>query len=241
MKTVVQKLDIKLKDNPLTEQIKFPFDGLCSITLIGSAPFSYQFHSIDTDTWYSDKPLLCRNKKELLPFGSYKGRIFSFEFKNVYRGDNTVTLHAEYSDKSFNDKEYSFREYTLDGLNRKSSVVIEAGQEAEVFLTNFRGGHYEVHEIYSSLDKRFSCKIRNNAKIIDRFRLENMHSFKRPWILRWPDSAILCLKNEDNTDLKFQPTDIYFAGYLIKPTEVIERISPINARDSFLIEGIRLK
>ena len=143
MKTVVQKLDIKLKDNPLTEQIKFPFDGLCSITLIGSAPFSYQFHSIDTDTWYSDKPLLCRNKKELLPFGSYKGRIFSFEFKNAYQGNNTVTLHAEYSDKSFNDKEYSFREYTLDGLNRKSSVVIEAGQEAEVFLTNFRGGYYE--------------------------------------------------------------------------------------------------
>ena len=187
-------------------------------------------------------PLFHINSTALIPIpGIPINRSFAETKKNAYRGNNTVTLHAEYSDKSFNDKEYSFREYTLDGLNRKSSVVIEAGQEAEVFLTNFRGGHYEVHEIYSSLDKRLSCKIRNNAKIIDRFTLENIHRFKRPWILRWPDSSILCLKNEDITKLAFQPTDIYFAGYLIKPTEVIERISPINARDSFLIEGIRLK
>lgn len=241
MKTVLQRSDILLKDKPITRQIKFPFDGLCSIRMEGVTPFLYQFHSIDTDTWYSDRPLFCKDKKELLPFGSYKGRVFSFEFKNFYPGDNTITLHAEYSDKSFNDKEYSFREYTLDGLHRKSPVVIEAGQEAEVILTNFRGRHYEVHEVYSSLDKRLSCKIRNNSKIIDRFTLENMHSFKRPWTLRWADSVILYLKNEDNTKLELQPTDIYFAGYLIKPTEVIERIAPINARDSFLIEGIRLK
>ncbi|MDD5434362.1 MAG: hypothetical protein PH343_02920 [Nitrospira sp.] len=68
-----------------------------------------------------------------------------------------------------------------------------------------------------------------------------MHSFKRPWILRWTDSVTLYLKNEDNTKLELQPTDIYFAGYLVKPTEVIERIASINARDSFLIEGLRLK
>jgi hypothetical protein len=223
----------------LNKQITFPFNGLCKISINSSEPFLYELYSV-IGTHYSDKPILCEGKKELLSFGSYKGRVFSFDFKNVSGNENIITLNAEFEDKPFNDKYYSFREYTLDGLYRKTPIEIKAGEGAEVSLTNFRGGHYEIHKVYSAINKRLSCKIKYHNRIIERFPLEDEHSFKKPWwILNWPDSAMLYIKSQ--SDLAIQPNEIYFAGYLIKPTEVIKKVVPIDARYSSLLEGIKLR
>lgn len=239
----VQK-SLKLKPNETLQnrlQITFPFNGLCYISLDGSAPFKYELYCPGTGTHYSDKPILCKNKKKLLRFGSYKGRIFSFDFENASNMENSITLHARFVAHPFTEKDYSFREYTLDGLYRKTTIVIEAVREEEISLTNYRGGHYEVHKIYSILNKKLTCKIKYYNKIIESFPLDYEHSFKKPWIFHWPDSATLYIKNDSSSDLEILPTDIYFAGYLIKPTEVIERLAPTNVRNTFLIEGIILK
>ena len=225
----------------LNQQIIFPDDAICFIVMEGSALFSYQFHSIDTDTYYSDVPIPWTGKKELLPFGSYKGRIFSFDFFNNSEVDNVINFDFKFEARQPSSKNYSFREYTLDGLYLRSPIDIEAGEEVEISLTNFRGGHYEVHQIYSSQYKGLSCKIKYHNQPIERFDLENTYRFKRPWVFRWPDSATLILKNEGNSKLEIKPTEIYFSGYLLKPTKVIEAIAPINARNNFLIEGIRLR
>lgn len=228
-------------DKLLNKQIIFPFNGLCKISINSSEPFLYELYSA-IGTHYSDKPILCKGKKELLPFGSYRGRIFSFDFKNASDKENAITLHARFVAKPFDNKDYSFREYTLDGLYWKTPIVIETGKEAEISLTNFRGGHYEVYKIYSAINKKLSCKIKYHNKIIESFHLENDYSFKKPWILNWPDSAMLYIKNESSSDLEILPTDIYFAGYLIKPTEKeIKPVASINARNTFLIEGINLR
>lgn len=229
-------------DKLLNKQITFPLDGLCKISINSSSPFLYQLYCPGTGTYYSDKPILCKDKKELLPFGSYKDRFFSFDFENASDTENFITLHAKFVERPFNDKDYSFREYTLDGLYRKTPIEIKAGEEAAVFLTNFRGGHYEIHKVYSAINKRLSCKIKYHNKIIESFHLENAHSFKKPrWILHWPDSAILYIKNESPSGLVIQPNEIYFAGYLIKPTDVIKKVVPIDARYSSLLEGIKLR
>jgi hypothetical protein len=219
----------------------FPFDGISSISIAGSSLFSYQLHSIDTDTYYSDKPILCGVKKEFLPFSSYEGRVFSFDFENKSNEENRINLDVRFERHQPSAKYYSLREYTLDGLYLRSLIDIEAGEEVEISLTNFRGGHYEVHQIYSSQYKGLSCKIKYHNQPIERFDLENTYRFKRPWVFRWPDSATLILKNEGNSKLEIKPTEIYFAGYLLKPTDVLKTVAPINSRDSFLIEGIRLR
>ena len=225
----------------LNQQIIFPDDALCFIVIDGSTLFSYQFHSIDTDTYYSDELILWAGKKELLPFGSYKGRIFSFDFYNNSEVDNVINSDFKFEARHLSSKNHSFREYTLIGLYRKTSIDIEAGEEVEISLTNFRGGHYEVHQIYSPQHKGLSCKIEYHNQTIEGFVLQNTYRFKRPWVLRWPDSATLILKNEGNSKLEIKPTEIYFAGYLLKPTDVLKTLAPINGRDSFLIEGIRLR
>lgn len=235
------KLHFSPKERLLNRQITFPYDGLCYISITGSALFSYEFHCVDTDTYYSDQPILCSTKKELLPFFSYEGRTFSFDFENKSINENHVNLSFGFEHRPHSTRNYSFREYTLDGLYRKTSIEIEAGREAEISLTNFRGGHYKVQEIHSPLYKGLSCKIKYHNTIIEHFYLENMHRYKRPWVLRWPDSATLILKNEGNSKLEIKPTEIYFSGYLLKPTDVLKTVAPINGRDSFLIEGIRLR
>jgi hypothetical protein len=121
----------------------------------------------------------------------------------------------------------------------KTPIELEPDKEIGIALTNFRGGHYEIHEIYTT-HKRLSCKIKYHS-INEAFNLEKVYSFKRPWILRWPESATLYLKNEANSKLVIQPTEIYFAGYLLKPTKVLKAVAPLNARNNFLIEGIRLR
>lgn len=242
MKMKATKFVLKPNETLLNRQINpLPFDGLCFISIEGSALFSYQLYCPDTGTHYSDKPILCKGRKKLLHFGSYKGRIFSFDLENASDMESEINIHAEFKNQPFDDKDYSFREYTLDGLYRKTPIEIKAGEEAAVFLTNFRGGHYEIHKVYSAINKRLSCKIKYHNKIIESFHLENDHSFKKPWIFHWPDSVMLYLKNESLSDLEIQPTDIYFAGYLIKPTEVIKKVVPIDARYSSLLEGIRLR
>ncbi len=222
-------------------QITFPHDALCSIVIEGSALFSYQFHGIDTDTYYSDQPIPCSAKKELLPFFSYEGRTLSFDFENKSRNENHVNLSLRFERRRNSTKYYSFREYTLDGLYRKTPIEIETGREVEISLTNFRGGHYEIHEIHSPLYKELSCRIKYGDQTINGFDLENTYRFKRPWVLRWPDSATLILRNAGNSKLEVKPTEIYFAGYLLKPSDVLKTVAPINGRDSFLIEGISLR
>jgi hypothetical protein len=222
-------------------QITFPHDALCFIVIEGSALFSYQFHSIGTDTYYSDQPILCSAKKELLPFFSYGSSTFSFDFENKSRNENHVNLSSRFERRRNSTQNYSFREYTLDGLYRKTPIEIEAGREVEISLTNFRGGHYEVREIHSPLYKELSCRIKYRNQTINGFDSENIHRLKRPWVFRWPDSATLILKNEGNSKLEIKPTEIYFAGYLLKPSDVLKTVAPINGRDSFLIEGIRLR
>lgn len=239
-----KKLNFRLppKEQLLNKQIPpFPHDGLCYITMEGSALFSYELRCIDSDTHYSDGPILCKGKRDLLYFGSYKGRTFSFDFDNKSDEENHITLDVRFERQPVSAKNYSFREYTLDGLYWRTPIEIEAGREVEISLTNFRGGHYEVHEIHSPLYKELSSKIKYHNQTIERFVLENAYRFKRLWIFRWPDSATLYLKNEGNSKLEIQPTEIYFAGYLLKPTDVLEKIAPINARNSFLLEGIRLR
>ncbi len=236
------KFTLLPKEYPLNRQITFPHDALCFIVMEGSALFSYQLHSIDTDTYYSDKPILCGVKKELLPFSSYKGRIFSFDFENKSSEKNHINLNIRFEPRLLPTKNYSFREYTLDGLYSRTPIYIEAGKEAEISLTNFRGGHYQIRQIYNPrLYRGLSCKIKYQDRIIERFVLDNVYHFKKPWILRWPDSTVLYIKNEGNSKLEIQPTEIYFAGYLLKPTDVLKTVAPINGRDSFLIEGIRLR
>jgi hypothetical protein len=232
------KLTLPPKGYLLNRQITFPHDALCFIVIEGSALFSYQFHSIDTDTYYSDQPILCSARKELLPFFSYQGRTFSFDFENKSRNENHVNLSLRFERRRNSTKNYSFREYTLDGLYRKTPIEIKAGREVEISLTNFRGGHYEVHEIHSPLYKGLSCSIKYRNQTINGFDLENTHRLKRPWVFRWPDSATLYINNETNSKLVIQTTEIYFAGYLLKPTKVLEAVAPLNARNSFLIEGI---
>ncbi len=212
----------------------FPYDGLCFISLKSPAPFFYEMRCNDTDTNYSDKPILCGGRKELLPFGSYKGRTFSFDFRSKVE----IRLDVRFEPRTFSMKDSNFREYTLDGLYWRAPIEIEAGREAEISLTNFRGGHYDVHQIYSPQHKGLSCKIKYHNQTIEDFDLENTYRFKRPWVFRWPDSAIICLKNEGTSKLEIQPNEIYFAGYLLKPIKVLEAIAPLNARNSFLIEGI---
>ncbi len=217
----------------------FPFDGFCHISIEGSAPFSYQLYS-DTGTYYSDKPILCGGKKKLLPFSSYKGMIFCLDFWGI--PGTEILLPQPELNTPFKIKYYYFREYTLDGLYRKTPIEIGADKEEEVSLTNYRGGHYEIQRIYSTLNKKLSCKIKYHNKIIERFSLEDEHSFMKPyWMLNWPDTATLYIKNESNSDLEIKPTDIYFAGYLIKPTKVIKKVVPIDARYSSLLEGIKLR
>jgi hypothetical protein len=222
------------------KRFTFPLDGLCLMSIENSGLFSYQLRCIDTDTYYSDKPILCWVKKEFLPFFSYEGRTFSFDFENKSNEENHINLEIRFERRSPSVKNYSFREYTLDGLYMKTLVEIASGKEIEISLTNFRGGHYEIHEIYAPLYKNLSCKINYHNRIIEQFKVENGHCFKNPWILRWPDSAMLYLKNEGDVNLEIKPTEIYFAGYLLKPTKVIEKVAPVNARNTFLIEGIRL-
>jgi hypothetical protein len=235
------KFTLPPKKYSLNRQIKFPYDALCFIGMEGSALFSYQLHSIDTDTYYSDKPILCGVRKEFLPFSSYKGRVFSFDFENKSNEENHINLHVRFEHHRPSGKNYSFREYTLDGLYLRSPVDVEAGEEVEISLTNYRGGHYEVHQIYSTLHKGISCRVKYHNQSIEYFGLENPYRFKKPWVFKWPDSATLILKNGGNSKLEINPTEIYFAGYLLKPTRVIQAIAPINARNNFLIEGIRLR
>ena len=225
----------------LNRQITFPHDALCFAVIEGSALFSYQFRCIDTDTYYSDQPILCSARKELLPFFSYEGRTFSFDFENKSRNENYINLSSRFERRPNSTKDYSFREYTLDGLYSKTPIEIEAGKEVEISLTNFREGHYEVREIHSPLYKGLSCRIKYHNQTTNGFDLENTYRFKRPWVLRWPDSATLILKNGCNSKFEIKPTEIYFAGYLLKPTDVLKKIAPINARNSFLLEGIRLR
>ena len=235
------KFTLPHKEYPLSRQITFPYDALCFIVMEGSALFSYQLHSIDTDTYYSDVPILWRGKKELLPFSSHKGRIFSFDFYNNSEVESVINFDFKFEARHLSNRNHSFREYTLHGLYRRTPIDIEAGEEVEISLTNFRGGHYEVHQIYSSQNRGLSCNIKYHNQTIEGFVLENTCRFKRPWVLRWPDSATLILKNEGNSKLEIRPTEIYFAGYLLKPTDVLKTVAPINGRDSFLIEGIRLR
>lgn len=236
------KVVLQPKEKKFNCQIDvFPFDGLCLMLLDSSRPFFYSLHSIDTDTHYSDKPIFCKGKKELLPFGVHGNRIFSFDFENASELEIHITINYKFEQRHFSDKEYSFREYTLDGLHKKTPVVIAAGEEEEFSLVNFRGAHYEIHKIYSSLNKSLSCKLASHGKLIERFPLNNSYNFKRPWILNWADSVKFFIKNESGSGLKIDPTDICFAGYLIKPIKEIEAIAPINARNSFLIEGISLR
>jgi hypothetical protein len=225
----------------LNQQITFPDNALCFIVVNGSARFSYQFHSIDTDTYYSDVPIPWTERKELLPFSSYKGGIFSFDFYNNSEVENVINFDFKFEARRLSNRNHSLREYTLHGLYRKTSIDIEAGEEVEISLTNFRGGHYEVHQIYSSQNKGLSSKIEYHNKTMEGFVLQNTYRFKRPWVLRWPDSVTLILKNEGNSKLEIKPTQIYFAGYLLKPTDVLKTLAPVNRRDSFLIEGIRLR
>lgn len=224
----------------VTKQITFPRDGRYLISIEGSSPFSYQLYCIDTDTYYSDKPILCKGKKVLLPFGSYKGRTFSLDFQNKWNEENHIDLEAKFEHIPFSAKDYSFREYTLDGLYMRVPIEKEPGKEVEIPLTNFRGGHFEVHEIHSLLDEGLFCRIKYHNRIIRDFYLEASYRFDRPWTLKWTDSVILCFANRGSSKLKIEPTEIYFAGYLIKPIRIIEKIAPINLRNSFLIEGIRL-
>lgn len=234
------KFTLPHKEYPLSRQITFPHDALCFIVMEGSALFSYQLHSIDTDTHYSDKPILCGAKKELLPFSSYEGSVFSFDFENKSDEENRINLNVRFEHHQPSAKYYSLREYTLDGLYLRSPIDIEAGGEVQISLTNYRGGHYEVHQIYSPLHKGLSCKVKYHNQSIEYFDLENSYRFKKPWVLRWPDSATLIFKNEGNSKLEIKPTEIYFVGYLLKATDVLKMVAPINSRDSFLIEGIRL-
>ncbi len=234
--------NLKPKEKILNRQIRpFPFEGLCFLLIESSAPFLYTLRSIDTDYYYSDKPILCRGRKELLPFGSYKGRIFSFDFENISAVENHITVNAKFQNQRFADKDYFFREYTLDGLYWRTPIVIRAGEEENVSLTNFRGGHYEVHKIYSTLEKPLSCRVEYRGETVERFSLGDACSFKKPWIFHWPESAMIHITNKSASDLEIRPTDVYFAGYLIRPTEVIEKVAPFNARSSFLIEGISLR
>jgi hypothetical protein len=206
----------------------------------GTALFSYQIRCIDTDTHYSDNPIPCEGRKKLLPFGSRKDRTYSFDFDNKSDKEIHVDLDVKLLPGRPSDKKFSFREYTLGGLYVRSPLDIEAGEEFEVPLINFRGGHYEIHEIYSPLYKEITCKIKHGDRIIDEFHIEHVYRFKKEWILRWPDSLTLSLRNEGGSKLEIQPTEIYFAGYLLKPTRVIRAVAPVNARNTFLIEGIRL-
>lgn len=233
------KVVLKPKEKLLNRQIIFPFNGLCFISMNSSVPFLYNLRSIDTDTHYSDKPIFCNVEKKLLPFGSYKGRIFTFDFENISELENHITINVTFEPQHFSDKEYSFREYTLDGLYRKFPAKIEASREEAIPLINFRGRHYEIHRIYSALNIPLLCKVGYHSKIIDHFSLTGMYNFKRPWVLHWTDSATLYIKNESNSAIEISSTDVYFAGYLIKPA--IESIARINARNSFLIEGISLR
>jgi len=226
---------------PSKEQIvkipPFPYDGLCFVSLKSSAPFLYEMRCNDTDINYSDKPILCEGRKELLPFSSREGRTFSFDFKSK----EEILLDVRFEPRTFSVKDSNFREYTLDGLYWRAPIEIEIGREAEISLTNYRGGHYEVHQIYSPLHKGLSCRVRYHNQSIEYFNLENSYRLKKPWVLKWPDSATLILKNQGNSKLEIKPTEIYFAGYLLRPTDVLRTVARINSRDSFLIEGIRLR
>ena len=235
------KFTLLPKGPPLSRQIRFSNDALCFIVIEGSALFSYQFHSIDTDTYYSDVPITWMGKKELLPFSSHKGGIFSFDFYNNSEVDNVINFDFTFQAPLLSNRNHSLREYTFHGLYRRTPIDIEAGEEVEISLTNFRGGHYEVHQIYSSRNNGLSCKIKYRNRTIEDFVLQDTYRFMRPWVFRWPDSATLMLKNEGNSKLEIKPTEIYFAGYLLKPTDVLKTVAPINGRDSFLIEGIRLR
>lgn len=238
----VRSLELTLKPDQqlLNQQIIFPHDGLCFISIESYAPFSYQFHSIDSDTYYSDEPILCRGKKELLPFGSYKGSIFSFDFHNKYSEENHIKFNVRFEHRQPSAKHYSFREYTLNGLYLRTPIDIEAGKEVEISLTNFRGGHYEIHRIHSHLERKMSCKIKYGNQIVEDFQMGDVYALRKPWILRWPDSAVLCLKNEGNSKLEIRPTEIHLAGYLLKPVKILEKVAPLNARNSFRIEGISI-
>lgn len=174
------KVILQPKEKKLNCQIDaFPFDGFCHMSLHSSEPFFYSLRSIDTDTHYSDKPIFCNVEKKLLPFGSYKGRIFSFDFVNASDMETCLSINYKFEQRHFSDKEYSFREYTLDGLHRKTDLVIAAGKEDELSLVNFRGAHYEIHRIYSSLNKPLSCKLASHGKLIERFHLNNSYNFKK--------------------------------------------------------------
>lgn len=234
-----EKLTITVKDNSLNNQVKFPFDGLCFISIKGSAPFSYHLRSIDTDTWYSDKPILCKEEKELLPFGSYKGRIFSFDFHSESNQENSITVSAKF-ERPFKDKYYTFREYTLDFLRRKESINIKAGETNSFPILNFLSAHFEIHKIYSTIGKRLLCKVKYHNSVVDIFPLEDVFKFKKPWVLNWPDQAEIFLTNEGRSDLTIRPEEIYLAGYRIPPLDILEKVAPINTSSTFLIEGIRL-
>lgn len=238
-----KKLTVEVRGKSLNNQIKFPFDGLCFISIKGSDQFSYHLRSIDTDTWYSDKPILCKEEKELLPFGSYKGRIFSFDFFNNSNKENTVAISIKFEPRLLIGQDYQyyyFREYTLDCLRRKESISIKAGETNSFSILNFLSAHFEIHKIYSTVGKRLLCKVKYRNNIVDNFPLEDVFKFKKPWVLNWPDQAEIFLKNEGRSDLTIQPEEIYFAGYRIPPLDVLEKVAPINTSSTFLIEGIRL-
>jgi hypothetical protein len=217
----------------------FPCDGLVFFTIEGSSLFSYQLRCNDTDTYYSDKPIISKGEKVLLPVGSHQGRTFSFDFENRSNEQNRVDLQVKFEPATVAPQTHSFREYTLDGLGMRSPVEIEPDRGIEVSLTNFRGRHFQVHEMYSLLDKGLFCRIKHHDRIVRDFYLEAGYRFDKPWTLKWTDSVILCFANRGSSKVKIEPTKIYFAGYL-KPTRIINKIAPINLRNSFLIEGIRL-
>jgi hypothetical protein len=111
---LARSLELTLKPNQqlINQQITFLLDGLCYISMEGSALFSYEFHCVDTDVHYSDSAILCNGGKDLLPFGSHKGRIFSFDFDNKSNKENRINLNVRFERQPHSTKSYSFREYT---------------------------------------------------------------------------------------------------------------------------------
>lgn len=218
--------------------IRFHFNGCYVVSIKSSDLISYQFYSSGIRTSYSDRPIPHRGEKTLT-FCNYKGGELNFDLFNNSDTENVITMRFAFTKRPFEEKEYFFREWTLDGLSWKTPVQLTPHKEIEISPANYLGAHFEVHSLYSAIyNSKVSCKIEyQNKTIADWFLLGGKYSFEKPWTCHWTYPVKLYLKSDDA--LEINPDMIYLSGYNIKADDVLKKVSHGNLRSSFLIEGIR--
>ena len=219
------------------KRIQFPFDGLCFVSFQNvSGLFRYQLQNQATDAYYSDRQVLSRTPKQLLPFSGHEGRSVRID----YETKNNVLVDVRFQkEQSELDERARLYECTLPGLRAADEIEIRGGVPLEIPLTNYLSAHYEIHEVYSTLDIELVCDIRYRDYTMKRFNLFDYHCFDKRWLMKWPQNAILTLQSKQAGIIN--PERIMFAGYLKSPDDVLERTAPSNAWNSFMLEGIRVK